>query len=71
MIWLTAPRRVGKTTLARSIPDVAYFVIANFLPPAVMRILSTGWAPEWTHDRCICELIKGYTILKNSTYANV
>jgi predicted AAA+ superfamily ATPase len=25
VIWLTAPRRVGKTTLARSIPDVAYF----------------------------------------------
>jgi hypothetical protein len=46
-------------------------LIANFLPPAVMRILSTGWAPEWTLDRGICELIKGYTILKNSTYANV
>jgi len=46
-------------------------LIANFLPPAVMRILSTCWAPEWTLDRGICELIKGYTILKNSTYANV
>jgi nucleoside-diphosphate-sugar epimerase len=46
-------------------PDKRDYIVSN------QRILSTGWAPEWTLDRGICELIKGYTILKNSAYANV
>ena len=46
-------------------PDKRDNIVSNH------RILSTGWAPEWTLDRGIRELIKGYTILKNSTYANV
>lgn len=46
-------------------PDKRDYIVSN------QRILSTGWAPEWTLDRGICELIKGYTILKNSVYANV
>ena len=25
VVWLAGPRRVGKTTLARSLPDVTYF----------------------------------------------
>jgi nucleoside-diphosphate-sugar epimerase len=46
-------------------PDKRDYIVSN------QRILSTGWAPEWTLDRGIRELIKGYTILKNSAYANV
>jgi nucleoside-diphosphate-sugar epimerase len=46
-------------------PDKRDYIVSN------QRILSTGWAPEWTLDRGIRELIKGYTILKNSVYANV
>ena len=46
-------------------PDKRDYIVSN------QRILSTGWAPEWTLDRGIHELIKGYTILKNSVYANV
>jgi nucleoside-diphosphate-sugar epimerase len=46
-------------------PDKRDYIVSNH------RILSTGWAPEWSLDRGIRELIKGYTILKNSVYANV
>ena len=46
-------------------PDKRDYIVSN------QRILSTCWAPEWTLDRGIRELIKGYTILKNSSYANV
>jgi nucleoside-diphosphate-sugar epimerase len=46
-------------------PDKRDYIVSN------QRILSTGWASEWTLDRGIRELIKGYTILKNSVYANV
>jgi nucleoside-diphosphate-sugar epimerase len=46
-------------------PDKRDYIVSN------QRILSTCWAPEWTLDRGIRELIKGYTILKNSTYTNV
>jgi nucleoside-diphosphate-sugar epimerase len=46
-------------------PDKRDYIVSN------QRILSTGWVPEWTLDRGIRELIKGYTILKNSVYANV
>jgi len=46
-------------------PDKRDYIVSN------ERILSTGWSPQWGLDRGIVELIKGYRILRNSTYANV
>jgi nucleoside-diphosphate-sugar epimerase len=46
-------------------PDKRNYVTSN------QRILATGWKPAHSLDDGIRELIKGYTILKNSVYANV
>ena len=46
-------------------PDKRDYIVSN------ARILSTGFEPEWSLGRGIKELIKGYTILRNSIYANV
>jgi nucleoside-diphosphate-sugar epimerase len=46
-------------------PDKRDYVVSN------ARILATGFKPEWSLDRGIQELIKGYTILRNSIYSNV
>ena len=46
-------------------PDKRDYIVSN------KRILSTGFIPQWSLDRGIKELIKGYTILRNSVYANV
>jgi len=46
-------------------PDKRDYIVSN------ERILSTGWSPQWGLDRGITELVKGYRILRNSTYANV
>jgi nucleoside-diphosphate-sugar epimerase len=46
-------------------PDKRDYIVSN------QRILSTGWKPAHSLDDGICELIKGYRILKNSAYANV
>ena len=46
-------------------PDKRDYVVSN------QRILSTGFKPEWGLERGIRELIKGFTILRNSAYANV
>ena len=46
-------------------PDKRDYIVSN------ERILSTGWSPQWNLDRGIQELMKGYTILRNSAYANV
>ncbi|MEX1118737.1 MAG: NAD(P)-dependent oxidoreductase [Terrimicrobiaceae bacterium] len=46
-------------------PDKRDYIVSN------LRILATGWAPEWDLDRGIRELLKGYRIIKNSGYANV
>jgi len=46
-------------------PDKRDYIVSN------QRIHSTGWAPQWNLDRGIRELLKGYTILRNSAYANV
>jgi nucleoside-diphosphate-sugar epimerase len=35
------------------------------------RIAAQGFTPEWSLDRGIRELIKGYTILKGNAYSNV
>jgi nucleoside-diphosphate-sugar epimerase len=46
-------------------PDKRDYIVSN------QRILKTGFQPEWNLDRGIRELIKGFTILRNSVYANI
>ncbi len=46
-------------------PDKRDYIVSN------ARILKTGFEPEWPLSRGIRELIKGYTILRNSVYSNV
>jgi nucleoside-diphosphate-sugar epimerase len=46
-------------------PDKRDYVVSN------RRILSTGFQCDWGLERGIRELIKGYTILRNSVHANV
>lgn len=45
-------------------PDKRDYIVSN------ARLASTGFAPAWDLDRGIRELIKGYTILRNSRYGN-
>ena len=46
-------------------PDKRDYIVSN------QRLLGTGFKTEWTLDRGIVELIKAYTILRNSIYSNV
>lgn len=46
-------------------PDKRDYIVSN------ARILSTGYQPDWNLGRGIKELIKGYTILRNTLYSNV
>lgn len=46
-------------------PDKRDYMVSN------ARLAATGFKTEWTLDRGIIELIKGYTILRNSVYGNV
>lgn len=46
-------------------PDKRDYIVSN------QRLLSTGFKTEWGLDRGIVELIKGFTILRNSIYSNV
>ena len=46
-------------------PDKRDYIVSN------QRILGTGFRPEWDLDRGIRELIKAFTILRQSKYANV
>jgi nucleoside-diphosphate-sugar epimerase len=46
-------------------PDKRDYIVSN------QRILSTGYTTEWNLERGIQELIKGYTIMRNSVYSNV
>ncbi len=46
-------------------PDKRDYIVSN------QRLLATGFSPEWDLDRGIRELIKGYTLLRNSKYSNV
>ena len=56
-VYLEAP--VGED------PDKRDYIVSN------ARIAATGFKPEWGLERGICELIKGYTILRNGRYSNV
>jgi nucleoside-diphosphate-sugar epimerase len=55
-IYLEAP--IGED------PDKRDYIVSN------ARIAAAGFKPEWDLDRGIRELIKGYTILRNSVYGN-
>ena len=46
-------------------PDKRDYIVSN------ARIAATGFKPEWNLDRGIEELIKGYTIMRNTLYSNV
>lgn len=46
-------------------PDKRDYIVSN------ARIINTGFEPEWSLGRGIRELIKGYTILRNTVYSNV
>ena len=46
-------------------PDKRDYIVSN------QRLLSTGFKTEWDLDRGIRELIKGYTIIRNTIYSNV
>ncbi|KJS35651.1 MAG: membrane protein [Rhodospirillaceae bacterium BRH_c57] len=46
-------------------PDKRDYIVSN------EKIERTGWAPQYDLDFGIAELIKGYTMLKNTIYTNV
>jgi len=46
-------------------PDKRDYIVSN------QRLLGTGFKTEWDLDRGIAELIKGYTIIRNTIYSNV
>ena len=46
-------------------PDKRDYIVSN------ARIAATSFKPEWSLDRGIEELIKGFTILRNTIYSNV
>jgi nucleoside-diphosphate-sugar epimerase len=46
-------------------PDKRDYIVSN------ARLAATGFKPEWGLDRGIAELIKGFTILRNTIYSNV
>lgn len=46
-------------------PDQRNYIVSN------AKIESTGFKPEFSLDRGIGELIKGYTMIKNTRYGNV
>jgi nucleoside-diphosphate-sugar epimerase len=46
-------------------PDKRDYIVSN------ARITAAGFRPEWSLDRGIRELIKGYTIIRNTRYSNV
>jgi len=45
---------------SRKEPDKRDYIVSN------ARLASTGFKPEWNLDRGIKELIKGYTMLRDS-----
>ena len=46
-------------------PDKRDYIVSN------ARLAGTGFKPEWSLDRGIQELIKGFTILRNGIYSNI
>ncbi|TCZ57272.1 NAD-dependent epimerase/dehydratase family protein [Roseicella aquatilis] len=46
-------------------PDKRNYIVSND------KVERTGWRPDWTLERGIAELIRGYKTIRNSRYANV
>lgn len=46
-------------------PDKRDYIVSN------ARIAATGFKPEWSLDCGIVELIKGFTVVRNTIYSNV
>lgn len=46
-------------------PDKRDYIVSN------EKLEATGWTPDWSLDRGISELIKGYTMLRNQRFGNV
>jgi nucleoside-diphosphate-sugar epimerase len=46
-------------------PDKRDYIVSN------AKLEATGWQPDWSLDRGIRELLRGYRMLRNSRYANV
>ncbi len=46
-------------------PDKRDYIVSN------AKLEATGWEPDWSLDRGIGELIKGYTMLRNRRFTNV
>jgi len=46
-------------------PDQRNYIVSN------SKIEATGFKPEFTLDRGVAELVKGYTMVKNTKYGNV
>jgi nucleoside-diphosphate-sugar epimerase len=46
-------------------PDKRDYIVSN------QRLLETGFRTEWSLERGIQELLKGYTILNNTKYSNI
>ncbi|MDR3463465.1 MAG: NAD(P)-dependent oxidoreductase [Beijerinckiaceae bacterium] len=46
-------------------PDKRDYIVSN------EKLEKTGWSPDWPLERGIAELIRGYTMLRNSRFANV
>ena len=46
-------------------PDKRDYIVSN------EKLEKTGWSPDWPLERGIAELIRGYTMLRNSKFSNV
>ena len=46
-------------------PDKRNYIVSN------AKLEATGWAPDWSLERGIRELIRGYAMIRNSRYGNV
>lgn len=46
-------------------PDKRDYIVSN------EKLEATGWSPDWSLDRGIQELLRGYKTIRNSRYANV
>lgn len=46
-------------------PDKRDYIVSND------KLEGTGWRPDWSLDRGIRELLRGYRMIRNSRYANV
>ena len=57
LVFLDAP--IGKD------PDQRNYVVSN------AKIEATGFKPAYSLDAGICELIKGYTMIRNTIYGNI